>query len=267
MVDQNELIEQYRTTLEVMRDKLINLREEKEKQSQKFLEKKEVSPEFKKLEQNLEVLQEGIQSLNLEIFKEKGNLRKLKADNEWGEEKLQNSEEIQSLKKELEECQNKNNELKNEKKSVNSDSKLAQLEQLNPKLFSLVKKIIVVEETNALLKEELNFLEQERNKSRSEYHKITQCLGQEEKLKLKIRELEKEIERSEANIRFLDHRADDLFYDIDREKEIVQKCETRSYLDQCEELKQKKEETGKILDDLFDAIEKLEQEIETEKKC
>ena len=82
MADQNELIEQYRTTLEVMKDKLYNLKEEKEKQNQELLEKKTTDAEYKKLEQSLELLQEGIQSINLEIFKEKGNLRKLKADNE-----------------------------------------------------------------------------------------------------------------------------------------------------------------------------------------
>ena len=72
MVDQNELIEQYRATLEVMREKLLALKEDKEKQNLEIKEKKQTSSEYQKLEQNLEILQEGIQSLSLEIFKEKG---------------------------------------------------------------------------------------------------------------------------------------------------------------------------------------------------
>lgn len=267
MVDQNELIEQYRTTLEVMKEKLTNLREDKEKQAQEILEKKSTSVEFQKLEQNLEILQEGIQSLNLEIFKEKGNLRKLKADNEWGEEKLMNSEEILSLKRELDEAINKNNELKTDKNMTNTESKLAQLEQSNPKLFGLVKKIIMVEETNFLLKEELSFLEQERNKIRAEYYKITQCLGQKEKLKLKTREVEKEIERSEANIHYMNNRLEDLAYDLEREKENVKKSEVRHLLDKLEDLKQKKQESGKKVADLFDQIEAFDIEIESERKC
>ncbi|OMJ77760.1 hypothetical protein SteCoe_22592 [Stentor coeruleus] len=267
MVDQNELIEQYRTTLEVMKEKLANLREDKEKQVQEILEKKSTSVEFQKLEQNLEILQEGIQSLNLEIFKEKGNLRKLKADNEWGEEKLMNSEEILSLKRELDETIQKNNELKTDKNTTNTESKLAQLEQSNPKLFGLVKKIIMVEETNFLLKEELSFLEQERNKIRADYYKITQCLGQKEKLKLKTREVEKEIERSETNIHYMNKRLEDLAYDLEREKEIVKKSEVKHLFDKLDELKQKKQESGKKVADLFDQIENFDIEIESERKC
>lgn len=266
MADQNELIDQYRTTLEVMKEKLANLREDKEKQLQDIIEKKAASPEFHKLEQNLDMLQEGIQSLNLEIFKEKGNLRKIKADSEWGEEKLLNSEEIQELKKELEDVIQKNKELKTDRSTTNTESKLNQMENSNPKLFSLVKKIIMVEESNFLLKEELAFLEQEKNKIRADYYNITQSLGQMEKLKIKMREAEKEIGKSEANTFYLENRLEDLSQDIEKERENVKKSEVRQLLDRLEDLKKHKEESGKKIAELFDQIEALDLEIESEKK-
>lgn len=265
MADQNELIEQYRTTLDVMREKLINLREEREKRSQEILIKKSSNPEFQKLEQNLEILQESVQSLNLEIFKEKGTLRKLKADSEWGDDKLQGSEEIQSLSKELESELAQNNELKSDRAPTSGESKLAQLEFSNPKLFALVKKIIAVEETNTLLKEELIFFEQERNKTRAEYYRITQCLGQEEKIKLKIREVEKETERSLANRKFLEIKVRDLIFDLDRLKDYVKKSDSKQLMLRFEHLLEKKEESGKLVDELCETIEKLEMEIDMEK--
>lgn len=265
MVDQNELIEQYRTTLEVMREKLVNLREEKEKRLQDINLKKSSSAEYQKLEQNLEILQESIQSLNLEIFKEKGTLRKLKAESEWGEDCFQNSEEIQFLSRELETLQFENKELKCEKPASTGESKLAQLEYSNPKLFTLVKKIISVEETNTLLKEELSFLEQERNKIRAEYHKITQYLGHEEKIKLKIREVEKEAERSAANKKYLEIRIKDLIFDLDRAKTIVKKSDSKQLMIRFDHLVEKKEESSRLVAELIETIEKIEAEIEMEK--
>ncbi|OMJ66116.1 hypothetical protein SteCoe_37151 [Stentor coeruleus] len=266
MVDQNELIDQYRTTLEVMKEKLANLREEKEKQIQDIIKKKSASPEFQKLEQNLEMLQEGIQSLNLEIFKEKGNLRRIKAESEWSDEKLLNSEEIRELKSELEELIQKNKDLKTDKNTTSTESKLNQIENSNPKLFSLVKKIIMVEESNTLLKEELVFLEQERNKIRADYYNITQSLGQKEKLKIKMREAEKEIGKSEANTFYLENRLEDLAQDIEKEKENFKKSEVRQLLDRLEDLKKNKEESGKKVMNLIDKIKALDLEIESEKK-
>jgi hypothetical protein len=265
MVDQNELIEQYRTTLEVMHEKLLNLREDKEKRLQEIHQKKTSSPEYQKLEQNLEILQESIQTLNLEIFKEKGTLRKLKAESEWGEDSLQNSEQVQFLINELEVLQAENQELKSEKPPATGESKLAQLEHSNPKLYSLVKKIIAVEETNTLLKEELIFLEQERNKIRAEYHKITQYLGHEEKIKLKIRESEKEAERSAANKKFLEIRIKDLIFDLERAKEMVRRSDTKQLMIRFEHLVQKKEESARLVSELVETVEKIESEIEMEK--
>lgn len=266
MADQAELMEQYRVTLEVMREKLHHLREEKEKQQQEILEKKESSQEYQNLVQELESLQEGNQSLNLEIFKEKGNLRKLKADSEWDDEKLQSAELVE-LRKELKDCLEKNNELKADKTAANNESKLAQLEISNPKLFALVKKIIVVEETNAFVKEELNFLEQERNKTRAEYYKITQVLGQEEKIKLRIREVEKEIERSEYNCVYLNTRLNDSRVDLENEKNAVQKSELKNLVEKYEDLKLRREDAVKLNSELRETIFLLDAEIEVEKKC
>ena len=267
MADQNELIEQYRTTLEVMKDKLYNLKEEKEKQNQELLEKKTTDAEYKKLEQSLELLQEGIQSINLEIFKEKGNLRKLKADNEWDEEKMQNSQELSELNEELEELLNKNQVLRSNHNNSNTESKLAQLEETNPKLFALVKKIIVAEETNLLLVEELTFLEQEKNKTRADYYKITQFLGQEEKIKLKIREIEKEIERSEYNIQNLKNKVNDAVLNLEKEKETVNRSEIKELLRKNDDLKNVKQDINQKIHDLNENIYHLEAEIISEKKC
>jgi hypothetical protein len=267
MADQNELMEQYRTTLEVMKEKLSNLREEKQKQTQDILEKKKSNIEYQKLEQNLEILQEGVQSLSLEIFKEKGNLRKLKADNEWGEEKLQSSEELSHLKNEFEEIWEKNQELKSNRNEANSDSKLAQLEKSNPKLYSLVKKIIMFEENNFAYKEHLDYLDQEKNKIRAEYYKLTQTLGQEEKIKARIREIEKDTERSEINAGYLKKRIQDLTEDLEKEKEEARKCETKALLEKYEELKKNKQEVALNIGELQEKIKFLDAEIESEKKC
>ena len=98
------------------------------------------------------------------------------------------------MRSELEECIKENKTYISNQNNSNTESKLARLGETNPKLFNLVKKIIFVEDINTNLKAELSFLEQERNKTRSEYYKITQSIAHEEKNKLKIRETEKEIE-------------------------------------------------------------------------
>ena len=266
MNDHNELIEQYRTTLEVMKEKLNTLKEEKEKQNQEILEKKSKSPEFKELEGNLERYQEKIQSLNLEIFKEKGNLRKLKADNEWDENKLENSEEILALRSELEECIKENKTYISNQNNSNTESKLARLGETNPKLFNLVKKIIFVEDINTNLKAELSFLEQERNKTRSEYYKITQSIAHEEKNKLKIRETEKEIEWSEYNCRYLKEKLLEVEIEFKREKNIVDRHEVKELLEKQEELKEIKGEFEGKINKMNERIKKLDTEIDLQKK-
>lgn len=267
MVDQGELIDQYRATLEVMKDKLFTLKEEKQKKLQEIMKKQNSSSEFQKLGQSLEVLQESIQSLNLEIFKEKGNLRKMRTESDFHEDKVKNSEEFQSLMQELKALSEKNQELKSEKIVCNGESKLAQLETSNPKLFILVKRMIAVEEANFLLKQEISYLEQERNKSRSEYYKITQSLGQEEKLRIRLRELEKDIERCLSNIKYFELRYKDLESILESEKEKATLDGTRDLLARLSILQSKKQESSDLIQTLTDTLESLEKEIIIEKTC
>lgn len=267
MVDQGELIDQYRATLQVMKDKLFTLKEEKQRKLQEIMKKQNSSSEFQKLGQTLEVLQESIQSLNLEIFKEKGTLRKTKAETDWHEDRVKTSEKFQSLTQELNSLNTKNQELKTEKITSNGDSKLAQLEHSNPKLFILVKKMIAVEEANFLLKQEISYLEQERNKSRSDYHKITQSLGQEEKLRIKLRELEKDSERSLSNIKYYEHRYKDLESILEYEKEKIGLSGTRDLIDRLSILQEKKSESSQLISTLAETLETLENEIVAERNC
>jgi hypothetical protein len=265
MVDQVELIDQYRATLQVMKDKQFALKEEKQRKMQEILEKQKTSQDFQKLEQSLEILQEGIQSLNLEIFKEKGRIRKLRSETDWVEDKQKSSEEFKSLAQELESLQSKNNDLKSLRNDSNGDSKLAQLEHNNPKLFILVKRMIAAEESSFLLKEEMNYLEQERNKVRAEYHKYTHCLGQEEKVKLKLRENEKEYERYQASCKYFKLKSKDLEELIEMEKEKVARSGTKDLMERLEILNKQKSESGQLVDKLSMILQNLEKEIVSEK--
>ena len=180
---------------------------------------------------------------------------------------MQNSQELSELNEELEELLNKNQVLRSNHNNSNTESKLAQLEETNPKLFALVKKIIVAEETNLLLVEELTFLEQEKNKTRADYYKITQFLGQEEKIKLKIREIEKEIERSEYNIQNLKNKVNDAVLNLEKEKETVNRSEIKELLRKNDDLKNVKQDINQKIHDLNENIYHLEAEIISEKKC
>lgn len=264
MVDQGELIDQYRATLKVMKDKLFSLKEEKQRKVQVVIEKQKSSPEFLKLDQSLEILQEGITSLNLEIFKEKSQIRSLKSDSEYLEARARTSEKFKSLNQELLNLQSQNLDLKTEKTGT-GDSKLVQLEQTNPKLYTLVKRMIAAEESAYLLKDEISYLEQERNKLRTEYHKYTHALGQEDKFKLKLREIDKEAERFNASFNYFKIKAKDLKEFIDMEKEKIARSGTRDLIERLEVLNKHKSESAGLVDKLVSDLEELENEIVAER--
>ena len=265
MVDQGELIDQYRATLQVMKDKLFALKEEKQRKLQTVLEKQKSSPEYQKLEQSLEILQEGIQSLNLEIFKEKSQIRRLRSESGLAEDKAKSCEEVQSLNQELESLLSKNKDLKTDKASPSGDSKLAQLEHSNPKLYILVKRIIAAEESSYLIKEEMNYLELERNKVRTEYHKYTHALGQEEKFKLKLREIDKEIERFNASFKYFKYKAKNLEELIDIEKEKAARSGTKDLVERLEILNKQKSESAGLVERLANTLQDLDKEIAAER--
>ena len=124
-----------------------------------------------------------------------------------------------------------------------------------------------MEETNFFLKEEVNFLEQEKNKIRGEYYKITQCLGQEEKIKLKIRENEKEIERSEHSAGYYKQIINELEVQLRKEKDALKNPEILNLQQKLEEAKENKNKAIQKVFDITEAISSIEAEIESERKC
>jgi hypothetical protein len=129
----------------------------------------------------------------------------------------------------------------------------------------LVKRIIAAEESSYLIKEEMNYLEHERNKVRTEYHKYTHALGQEEKFKLRLREIDKEIERFNASSKYFKYKAKDLEELIDIEKEKVARSGTKDLIERLEILNKQKTESAGLVERLVNTLQDLDKEIAAER--
>ena len=121
--------------------------------------------------------------------------------------------------------------------------------------------MIAAEESAYLLKDEINYLEQERNKARTEYHKYTHALGQDEKIKGRLREIDKETERFAASLNYFSLKAKDLQELVDVEKEKIARSGTRDLIGRLEVLHVKKSESAGLVDKIVNGLEELESEI------
>ncbi|OMJ68936.1 hypothetical protein SteCoe_33467 [Stentor coeruleus] len=237
MDDSSALIQDYILTIDSMRNEAEKLRLELSQFPSGDSDSDEAD-NIEALKEVIEALNQEIENIHGEISDQTSSLLDLNVDEEWIRLKFPQSQKIVSLQQDIHKATQ--SLYKAREKKMHEETMLKEVEKLkniNPKLYTLVKKMIQAEKTNLQLKNSIINSEEDRKNMRIEYAKITTALGLEDKIKRRIKEVEEEVHAKEIVIENLSKNLNEVRRKTEDTMNSIENSDVKDILKKSNEVK------------------------------
>jgi len=268
-MDQNELLAQYKSTLEAMQQQVYILKTRLENAMEP--QPQEDAYQAQQKDKQVSECQEEITRLNSEILEEKDTHRKLQVELDCLKHRqTEEAPETQELKQRYQELLQENQDLREHYEALvrgKQEMSLEALKEQNPKLYFLKKKVIQVKSQNKHLKNTLEGIENTRNELRKEYANITNSLSHEDKIKSRIKELESIIPSKEKEIESLKEQLNRSKTKLAKKHDETGKTKVQELIDFCQTLQQERDSELQEQEQLQQELDSIIEEISSKENC